>query len=237
MFISRCRDYLTTMFTKKTSHVWLWHLGFTVVILFFSNLFINTSNATTNAIESTNNDIDHQTQQVFIAKLTGSQEIPFVSTEASGTALFKESLLKNGTLEYELILNNIKDITGIYIEYNNTIPLKEIYSNPIIPDICCLSLEVSEPRDFYLNGIVEDDINITPLDLIKSGISLQVDDDDPRDTLNSNIPIIGILIPNNKSDNLTGLFESGLVFINVETKSHPPGEIRGQIIDKVQILE
>ncbi len=236
MFISMYRDYLTTMFTKKTSHVWLWPLGFTVVILFFSNLSINISNATTNVIESTNNDVDHQTQQVFIAKLTGSQEIPFVSTEASGTALFKESLLKNGTLEYELILNNIRDITGIYIEYNNTIPLKEIYSNPIIPDICCLSLEASEPGNFYLNGIIENDINITPLDLIKSGISLQVDDN-ASDPLNGNLPIIEILIPNNKSNNLTGLFESGLVFLNVETKSHPPGEIRGQIIDKVQILE
>jgi len=236
MSISICRDYLTTMFTKKTAYVWLWPLGFTVVILFFSNLFINISNATTNVIESTNNDVDHQTQQVFIAKLTGSQEIPFVSTEASGTALFKESLLKNGTLEYELILNNIRDITGIYIEYNNTIPLKEIYSNPIIPDICCLSLEASEPGNFYLNGIIENDINITPLDLIKSGISLQVDDN-ASDPLNGNLPIIEILIPNNKSNNLTGLFESGLVFLNVETKSHPPGEIRGQIIDKVQILE
>ncbi|MBA2267833.1 MAG: CHRD domain-containing protein, partial [Nitrosopumilus sp.] len=164
------------------------------------------------------------------------QEIPFVSTEASGTALFEESLLKNGTLEYELILNNIRDITGIYIEYNNTIPLKEIYSNPIIPDICCLSLEASEPGNFYLNGIIENDINITPLDLIKSGISLQVDDN-ASDPLNGNLPIIEILIPNNKSNNLTGLFESGLVFLNVETKSHPPGEIRGQIIDKVQILE
>lgn len=237
MFISMYRDYLTTMFTKKTSHVWLWPLGFTVVILFFSNLSINISNATTNVIESTNNDIDHQTQQVFIAKLTGSQEIPFANTEASGTALFKESLLKNGTLEYELVLNNIKDITGIYIEYNNTIPLKVIYSNPIIPDICCLSLEASEPGNFYLNGIVEDDINITPLDLIKPGISLQVDDDDLSDTSNGNRSIIETLIPNYKSNNLTGLFESGLVFINVETKSHPPGEIRGQIIDKVQILE
>jgi hypothetical protein len=154
-----------------------------------------------------------------------------------GIALFKESLLKNDTLEYELVLNDIKDITRIYIDFNNTIPLKEIYSNPIIPDICCLSSEASEPENFYLNGIVEDDINITPLDLIKNGIPLQVNNDIPVNTFDSNQPTIETLMYNNKSNNLTGLFESGLVFITVETKLQPTGEIRGQIIDEVQILE
>lgn len=154
-----------------------------------------------------------------------------------GTALFKESLLKNGTLEYELVLNDIKDNARIYIDFNNTILLKEIYSNPIIPDICCLSSEASELENFYLNGIIENDINITPLDLIKNGIPLQVNDDTPSNTFDSNQPIIDTLISNNKSNNLIGLFESGLVFIAVDTKFHPTGEIRGQIVNKVQILE
>ncbi len=237
MFISRRKDYLTIMFIKITSYVWLWALGFTVVVLFFSNLSIDISNATINANEGTINDIDGQIQQIFIAKLISSQEIPFVNTNAMGIALFKESLLKNGTLEYELVLNDIKDITRIYIDFNNTIPLKEIYSNPIIPDICCLSSEASKPENFYLNGIVEDDINITPLDLIKNGITLQANDDTPGNTFDSNQPTTETLMSNNMSNNLTGLFESGLVFITVETKFHPTGEIRGQIIDKVQILE
>lgn len=225
------------MFIKITSYVWLWAFGFTVAILFFSNLSVNIANATINATERTINYNDGQIQQVFIAKLTGSQEIPFVNTDAMGTALFKESLLKNGTLEYELVLNDIKDIARIYIDFNNTILLKEIYSNPIIPDICCLSSEASEPENFYLNGIIENDINITPLDLIKNGIPLQVNDDTPSNTFDSNQPIIETLISNNKSNNLIGLFESGLVFVAVETKFHPTGEIRGQIVDKVQILE
>jgi hypothetical protein len=55
----------------------------------------------------------------------------------------------------------------------DTIPLKEIYSNLIKPDICCLSLEASEPRTYYLKGIAEDDIKVTLLDLIKSGTMLQ----------------------------------------------------------------
>jgi hypothetical protein len=225
------------MLIKIPSCVWLWTLGFTVVILFFPNLSTNTLNATINANERAINYIDGQIQQIFISKLTGGQEIPFVNTDAMGIALFKESLLKNDTLEYELVLNDIKDITRIYIDFNNTIPLKEIYSNPIIPDICCLSSEASEPENFYLNGIVEDDINITPLDLIKNGIPLQVNNDIPVNTFDINQPTIETLMYNNKSNNLTGLFESGLVFITVETKLQPTGEIRGQIIDKVQILE
>jgi hypothetical protein len=169
--------------------------------------------------------------------LTGSQEIPFVNTVAMGTAFFKENLLKNGTLEYGLVLNDIKDITRIYIDFNNTILLKEIYSNPIIPDICCLSSEASEPENFYLYGTVENDINTTPLDLIKNGIPLQVNDDTFDNIFYSNKSIIETMTSTNKSKNLIGLFESGLVFITVETKFHPTGEIRGQIVDKVQILE
>jgi len=124
-------------------------------------------------LKAPKNDAADKIQRVFIAKLTGSQEIPFVSTEASGIALFKESSMENGTLEYELVLNEIRDITGVYIKYNDTIPLKDIYSNPIIPDICCLSLEAYEPRNYYLNGMVVDDIKITPLDLFKNSISFQ----------------------------------------------------------------
>ncbi len=225
------------MCTRKTSYVWLGLLGFTVVILIFSTISINLSNATTNGIENTKNDDEYQIQRVFIAKLTGSQETPFVNTEASGTALFKPSTLKNGTLEYELVLNDIGDITGIHIKYNDTIPLKDIYSNSIIPDICCLSLESSEPKNYYLNGIIEDDIKITPLDLIKNGISLQGNDNDSRAPFDNNPSIIKALISNKISNNLTGLFKSGLIFINVETKSYPLGEIRGQITDKVEVLK
>ena len=61
--------------------------GFTVVILFFSNLSVNKANATINATDRTININDGQIQQVFIAKLTGSQEIPFVNIDAMGTAL------------------------------------------------------------------------------------------------------------------------------------------------------
>ena len=225
------------MFIKITSHVWLWAYGFTVLILFFLNLSINISNSTINANERTMNYNDGQINQTFIAKLTGSQEIPFVNTDAMGTALFKENLLKNGTLEYGLVLNDIKEITRIYIDFNNTIPLKEIYSNPIIPGLCCLLSEASKPENFYLYGTVENDINTTPLDLIKNGIPLQVNDDTFGNIFYNNKSIIETMTSTNKSKNLIGLFESELVFITVETKFHPTGEIRGQIVDKVQILE
>ena len=37
-----------------------------------------------NVIENTKNDDEYLIQRIFVAKLTGSQEIPFVNTEASG---------------------------------------------------------------------------------------------------------------------------------------------------------
>ncbi len=42
---------------------------------------------------------------------------------------------------------------------------------------------------------------------------------------NGDQSIMETLISNEVSNNLTGLFESGLIFINVETKSCPLGEI------------
>jgi hypothetical protein len=68
MFISIQRDYLTTMFTKKTSFVWLGSLGFIVVILIFSTISVNTSNTTTNEIEGTKNDVDHQFSEYSLQK-------------------------------------------------------------------------------------------------------------------------------------------------------------------------
>jgi hypothetical protein len=40
---------------------------------------MNISSSKSNVIENTKNDFDHPIQRIFVAKLTGSQEIPFVN--------------------------------------------------------------------------------------------------------------------------------------------------------------
>ena len=42
---------------------------------------MNICNAKSNVIENTKNDFDHLIQGILVAKLTGSQEIPFVNKE------------------------------------------------------------------------------------------------------------------------------------------------------------
>jgi len=98
---------------------------FTVLILFFLNLSINISNSTINANERTINYNDGQIHQIFIAKLTGSQEIPFVNTDVMRTALFKENLLKNGS---RIQLNKVRKVTDWLSTY---IHLKPYLSYPL----------------------------------------------------------------------------------------------------------
>ena len=51
------------MFIKITLYVWLWAFGFTVVILFFSNLSVNIANVTINATDRTINYNDGQSNK------------------------------------------------------------------------------------------------------------------------------------------------------------------------------
>jgi len=191
-------------------------------------------------IETTKaNALGDQTQNIYAAMITKNQEIPFEKqTEPFGTIIFRESLTKNTTLEYELIIYDIKDITGIFVNYNQTIPIKTIYSNPIIPDICCLSLEGSGSVNVYLTGILSNEYRVTPLDLLKSGVStFSENSDDAQTQLDYNSSLVEIMSPNDESKSLTDLFKSGKAFISIETKSSLDGEIQGQIIDEVQILD
>jgi hypothetical protein len=60
-----------------------------------------------------------QTQQTFQAKLSGINEVPPVSTSATGMAQFKLST-DGKTLSYTLTANNIKDITASHIHQGKT---------------------------------------------------------------------------------------------------------------------
>lgn len=215
-------------------------LIFVTGLLYFSSITGYSSTFVyASLVETTkSNIIVDQTQNIYSALITKNQEISVEQTEPLGTIIFKESLTRNNTLEYELVIYDVKDITGIFINYNQTIPIKTIYSNPIIPDVCCLSIEGSESVNVFLTGILSNEYRITPLDLIKSGIPMPSENSvDAKTQLDDNSSLNEIMSPSGKSKSLTGLFKSGKAFVSIETKSNPNGEIQGQIIDKMQILE
>ncbi|WP_148686057.1 CHRD domain-containing protein [Candidatus Nitrosocosmicus hydrocola] len=210
------------------------------VLLYLSSIIgYSAENAFASLVETTKvNILGNQTQNIYTAMITKNQEIPVEQTESFGTIIFRESLTRNNTLEYELVIYNVKDITGIFVNYNQTIPIKTIYSNTIIPDICCLSVEGSESVNVYLTGISSNEYRVTPLDLLKSGITLfNGNSEDVQTQLDSNSSFVEIISPSGGTKSLTDLFKSGKAFISIETKSNPDGEIQGQIIDKMQILE
>jgi hypothetical protein len=58
-----------------------------------------------------------QKQTDFVATLSGKNVVPPVSTPATGTAKFH--LNPNGTLSYEVDVNNIKDVIGVPVKLKN----------------------------------------------------------------------------------------------------------------------
>jgi CHRD domain len=58
-----------------------------------------------------------QKQTDFVATLSGKNVVPPVNTPATGTAKFH--LNPNGTLSYEVDVNNIKDVIGVPVKLKN----------------------------------------------------------------------------------------------------------------------
>jgi hypothetical protein len=58
-----------------------------------------------------------QKQTDFVATLSGKNVVPPVNTTATGTAKFH--LNPNGTLSYEVDVNNIKDVIGVPVKLKN----------------------------------------------------------------------------------------------------------------------
>ena len=128
----------------------------------------------------------------FTARLAGSKELPPVQTKAHGEVTLQ---LNNGRdkLTYNVIISNIKDITGAYIHQG-----EKDQSGPIVVDLFNEPKREDISGTFLGDGVIEADMLIGPL----KGKSL---------------------------DSLIQLMEAGEAYINVYTKDHPQGEIRGQI--------
>lgn len=195
-----------------------------------------------------------QQQQIFIATLTGDQQAPPVNTTATGMAIFKFDRTQNNTLGYEIVLNNIIDVTEISLnqqqEENDTdrngpvIATLYQYMGPMRSEICCRSAEASEPRTYYVNGSMDNTFVLTWIDLLKSGERLSMSSGGGSSS--SGTDISDGVSNNNSSNNnqtlaadsnltitLTDMFNSKSVYVNIETESNPLGEIRGQVTDAI----
>ena len=146
--------------------------------------------------------------------LSGSQQVPPVKTNGTGTASF-ELLDHNKTIHYQINIQDVPNITGIHIHqgkvgengdvvvaiYNNskqTILLKE--NETKISQITSNSVKI--------NGNVQSSF-------LASG------------TIN-NSDLKGPLYGKSISD-LINLIKSKNAYVNVHSQSHPDGEIRGEI--------
>jgi hypothetical protein len=131
-------------------------------------------------------------ERTFRAKLSGSEEVPFVNTEAEG-----EAALQIGgsgeTLTYKLTISHIKDVTAAYIHRG-----KKGEKGPPVADLFREPKKENITGTLLVEGKVEPYLLIGPL----KGKSLK---------------------------SLIQLIEARDAYVNIQTKKHPEGEIRGQI--------
>jgi len=163
-----------------------------------------------NTKDNNNNNINKNYNTI----LSGSQQVPPVKTNGTGTASF-ELLDHNKTIHYQINIQDVPNITGIHIHqgkvgengdvvvaiYNNskqTILLKE--NETKISQITSNSVKI--------NGNVQSSF-------LASG------------TIN-NSDLKGPLYGKSISD-LINLIKSKNAYVNVHSQSHPDGEIRGEI--------
>jgi hypothetical protein len=131
-------------------------------------------------------------ERTFRAKLSGSEEIPFINTEAVGVATFQIGKGKD-RLTYKLIISHTKDITAAHIHKG-----KKGEKGPPVADL------FREPKKENITGTLLVEGKVEPYLLIG--------------------PLKGKSI-----ESLIRLIEEKDAYVNVQTKKHPEGEIRGQI--------
>jgi uncharacterized protein (DUF2342 family) len=67
-----------------------------------------------------------QKQTDFVATLSGKNVVPPVNTPATGTAKFH--LNPNGTLSYEVDVNNMKDVIGVPVKLKNGAEVAQLFN-------------------------------------------------------------------------------------------------------------
>jgi len=141
-----------------------------------------------------------QQQTNFVAGLTGKNVVPPVDTGATGTAKFTTN--PNGTLSYEVDVNNINQVVGAPVSTRNGTQLVELLN------LYATTGGGNKQQSAYPTGPVTGQL--------VSGLIT-------ADKLN------GPLFGKNVTD-LINYIKSGSAYVTVRTTSHQQGEIRGQIL-------
>jgi hypothetical protein len=138
-------------------------------------------------------------KRTFTANLTGSQEVPEVTTDGSGQAIFK--LSKDGTsISYKLIVNNLEGVTQAHIH--------------------CGEAGANGPVVVFLFGFVTGGVASNGVlaegTITAASIIARPD---------SEACMGGVA----NLEELISKMRNGGAYVNVHTVVNPPGEIRGQI--------
>lgn len=175
------------------------------VLLFGSALLIMSiaSNASLNLAFA-------QQENQFFAKLLGKNEIPPVSTSATGVANFTLSPDKQ-SIHYTLSAKNISGVMGAHIHVGTS-----TQDGPIIVN---LTNSTVSPSTTTSNVGMLAKGTITSAD-IKSNLT-------GTKQMKAALPHAGMTIGSIRE--LVSLFTSGNAYVNVHTQQHQKGEIRGQI--------
>ena len=139
-----------------------------------------------------------QKQTDFGATLSGKNVVPPVNTPATGTAKFHVN--PNGTLSYEVDVNNIKDVIGVPIKLKSGAELAQLLN--VYGTVNQKSF--TQSLGAVING------------KLSSGVLTAND-------------IYGPLIGKNITD-LLSFFNNKSAYVIVRTTENQPGEIEGQVV-------
>lgn len=175
-------------------------------VLIFGQIH-NEDNANDN---NNNNNINKNDNTI----LSGSQQVPPVKTNATGTASF-EMLDDNKTLHYQINILDVPKITGIHIHQGKMGENGDIVVN----------LYNNSQQNIFLK---ENETKISQIasNLIKINGNVQ-SSFLASGTIN-NSDLKGPLYGKSISD-LINLIKSKNAYVNVHSQTHPDGEIRGDI--------
>jgi hypothetical protein len=163
-----------------------------------------------NRKDNNNNNINKNYNTI----LSGSQQVPPVKTNATGTASF-ELLDDNKTIHYQIKTLDVPNITGIHLHQGKVGENGDIVVNLYNNSKQNIFLKENETK---ISQIVSNSVKINgnvQSSFLASG------------TIN-NSDLKGPLYGKSISD-LINLIKSKNAYVNVHSQSHPDGEIRGDI--------
>ena len=163
-----------------------------------------------NRKDNNNNSINKNYNTI----LSGSQQVPPVKTNATGTASF-ELLDDNKTIHYQIKTLDVPNITGIYLHQGKVGENGDIVVNLYNNSKQNIFLKENETK---ISQIVSNSVKIdgnVQSSFLASG------------TIN-NSDLKGPLYGKSISD-LINLIKSKNTYVNVHSQSHPVGELRGDI--------